>query len=368
MAAPEEEPSTLPPPPPSTAPLPHGGEHIALIGLGAIGISFLALHLTYTSARVTVYDPRPDLAEHIDSILPLYLPSSTAISDHLASKRLVICASLSDAVSPATIVQEQGPENLAFKQRTWSEVLAHISPTAHLWSSTSGIPASQQLAHLASDAPGDPGALSRDVVASAKQRLLIVHPFNPPHLMPLIELVPSPWTSASALSFAKAFFTAIPSIHRPITLHSEIPGFVANRLSFVLLREACHLVNRGVCSVEDLDEVMRASLGPRWAVGGVFQMYNFGGGRDGMAGFLRNIGQSIDAVWKDQGVGDVGMEVSEEDEDGWKAKVIRQARDAYGAPTAEGIRKRDRGLKEVVRLQEELEGGGARAGVDVRYS
>src|SRR5882757_6099222 len=122
--------STLPQPL-SADPFPYPSEHISLIGLGAIGISFLALHLTYTSATVSVFDPRPDLQEHIGNILPLYLPPGMSIPDLFSSQRLKICEDLAEAVSAATIVQEQGPENLGFKQKTWSEVLRYVSPTTH---------------------------------------------------------------------------------------------------------------------------------------------------------------------------------------------------------------------------------------------
>ncbi|KIW63920.1 hypothetical protein PV04_08884 [Phialophora macrospora] len=378
-----------------SAPLPHGDQHIALVGLGAIGISFLALHLTYTSATISVYDPRADLQDHVATILPLYLPrkpepegDSTAaaaadISSLVTSRRLRFCNSLADAVSHATIIQEQGPENLAFKQATWSEVLRHAGPTTHLWSSTSGIPASEQLAHLSTPTTSSSdisvSALSEATVLSARSRLLVVHPFNPPHLMPLLELVPSPSTAPAALAFADAYFRDISPIHRPITLRRETAGFVANRLSFVLFREACSLVARGVCSVEELDEVVRASLGPRWAVGGPFRMYNFGGGQRGMAGFLDNIGGAIRGVWEDvdRQTGSVTMEGPEgseapntdteqrvrveggdEDEKAarhWRDVVTKQTLQAYGVPGPEDVRARDRALSEVVGLQVRLE-------------
>ncbi|OAL40275.1 hypothetical protein AYO20_00011 [Fonsecaea nubica] len=354
---------------PSESAPPHGSEHIALIGVGAIGISFLALHLTYTAARVSVFDPRPDLKEHVAAILPLYLPSTSqssgspesrglSIEQLTASGRLRFCSTLRDAVQHATIVQEQGPEHLPFKQRTWSEVLRCVSPQTHLWSSTSGIPASQQLAHLTTTAPGngdDPtlgSDLPNETIASARSRLLIVHPFNPPHLMPLLELVPSPHTSPAATAFAKSYFGSLGSIHRPITIHKETPGFVANRLSFILFREACQLVASGVCTARDLDEIVRASLGPRWAVAGPFQMYNFGGGARGMRGFLDNIGEAIDAVWSDDAE---KVSMHDDDDSGWKDVVVEQTASAYGMPSAEDIRRRDRGLKAVVRVQEELE-------------
>ncbi|KAH0834329.1 hypothetical protein AYO21_04228 [Fonsecaea monophora] len=360
---------------PSESAPPHGSEHIALIGVGAIGISFLALHLTYTAARVSVFDPRPDLKEHVAAILPLYLPSTSqssgspessgiSVEQLTASGRLRFCSTLREAVQHATIVQEQGPEHLPFKQRTWSEVLRYVSAETHLWSSTSGIPASQQLAHLttSTSSQGDVGTtttaaasnsdLSDETIASARSRLLIVHPFNPPHLMPLLELVPSPHTSPAATGFAKTYFGSLGSIHRPITIHKETPGFVANRLSFILFREACQLVASGVCTARDLDEIVRASLGPRWAVAGPFQMYNFGGGARGMRGFLDNIGEAIDAVWSDDAE---KVSMRDDDNSGWKDVVVEQTATAYGMPSAEDIRRRDRGLKAVVGVQEELE-------------
>lgn len=341
--------------------LPHANEHIALIGLGAIGISFLALHLTYTSAVVSVYDPRPDLREHVAKILPLYLPESLSVDSLEKDGRLTFATTLADAVRDATVVQEQGPENLSFKQATWAQVVRHVAPSTHLWSSTSGIPASQQLEALSSsssDNSSSNAALTASQVQSAKERLLIVHPFNPPHLMPLIEIVPAPSTVAAETAFAQAYFSALSSIHRPITLQKEVAGFVGNRLAFVLFREACALVRDGVCSAEDLDEIVRASLGPRWAVAGPFKMYAFGGGARGMRGFLDNIGDSIHAVWSDVD-STPGLKMRsastgpQEDTEAWKDEIVRQTDTAYGVLGPEEIRHRDRGLTAVVRVQEE---------------
>lgn len=351
----EQDASALPPPSTASS-LPHANEHITLIGLGAIGISFLALHLTYSSATISVYDPRPDLKEHIEAVLPLYLTSSADISSLVASGRLVLCASLESACRSATIVQEQGPENLGFKQKTWAEVVRYVPPTCHLWSSTSGIPASKQLPDSQDErvvaAPQNDTVESPhqggSSALSPRQRLLVVHPFNPPHIMPLLELVPSPHTAPTELSFAKSYFTALRSGHRPITIHKESAGFVANRLSFILFREACHLVDEGVASAQEIDEIVRASLGPRWAVAGPFKMYGFGGGSKGMRGFLDNIGESIGEVWKDAGTMTM-------DDSAWKDKVVEQTTRAYGLPSAEDIRVRDRGLKAVIAVQEEQE-------------
>lgn len=152
---------------------------VALIGLGTIGLSFAAMHLKHTDADVRLFDVREDLKHHITSLLPVYLGSrdttgkNTSVQDLISSGRITLCSSIEDACSSATIVQEQGPENIAFKKATWARVTRCTSPTTHLWTSTSGIPASKQV---------------EDV--EDKSRLIVVHPFNPPHLTPLIEIVP----------------------------------------------------------------------------------------------------------------------------------------------------------------------------------
>ncbi|KAK5241318.1 hypothetical protein LTR40_013280, partial [Exophiala xenobiotica] len=115
---------------------------------------------------------------------------------------------------------------------------------------------------------------------------------------------------------------------------------------------ACHLVNQGVASVEEIDEIVRASLGPRWAVGGPFRMYGFGGGKRGMEGFLDNIGEAIDGVWKDAGT--ITMDQDATNAEAWQRKVIDQTDRAYGVLGPEEIRQRDKGLRAVVKVQEEL--------------
>lgn len=145
-------------------------ETIALIGLGTIGISFAALHLRYSNANLRLFDVRSDLKEHIESILPVYLDSTKKESNDknlsvkrlLSDGRIVVCSSIEEVVSNATIVQEQGPDSIDFKKSTWAEVIKHAPSYTHLWSSTSGIQASKQVEDL-----------------EDKTRVLVVHPFNP---------------------------------------------------------------------------------------------------------------------------------------------------------------------------------------------
>lgn len=320
---------------------------VTLIGAGTIGISFAALYLKHSQATISIYDPRPDLDDHVKSILPGYLDTTAkeySVDSLISNKRLRLCSSLEEACKGASIVQEQGPENLAFKTSVWKEVLDLVSPETHLWSSTSGIPASQQAAELAD---------------TGKHRLLVCHPFNPPHLMPLVELVGSPETKPEHIEYAKSFFDALGSGHRPVVIKKEVPGFVGNRLAWVLLREACHLVSEGVVSVEDLDTIVEASVGPRWAVTGPFKSYHYGGGTKGLGAFFQNLSGSIDTVWDDAGQEsfkgssfmpdtDSGDASDTRPEASWAERVVEQTNEAYGLPTTSDFAKRDQALRKLL--------------------
>ncbi|KAH8891797.1 hypothetical protein GQ53DRAFT_746285 [Thozetella sp. PMI_491] len=323
-----------------------GPPRMALIGLGSIGISFAALFLKFSKATVAVYDPRPDLEQHIRSILPVYLDSEDAalsVESLISASRLRIATSLEDACAGATIVQEQGPENLAFKASVWEKVAKVVGADTHLWSSTSGIPASKQVA---------------DLDDSIKSRLLVVHPFNPPHIMPLIEICPSPHTKAAEVEYVVAFFKALNSGHRPVALKKEVSGFVGNRLAFVLLREACQLVADGVVDIEGLDAIVEASVGPRWAVTGPFKSYNYGGGVGGLDAWFKNLSGSVQDVWDNPG--DVSFDGTRYDAKlkgtdvsgvpaSWTDDIVKQTQETYGTPTTDDFAKRDRALKAVLK-------------------
>ncbi|MCJ1275349.1 hypothetical protein MMC21_003151 [Puttea exsequens] len=296
---------------------------ITLIGAGTIGLSFAALHLEQASKRrdlrlhITIHDSRTDIEEHISTTLPKYLSctlipvakdggkkSFRAETDTGAHEcNITIDDDLSSAVSEADIVQEQGPENTPFKTALWPSIEQHCPPSALLWSSTSGIPASIQSANMKNPS-----------------RLVVVHPYNPPHIMPLLEIVPSPITSSETISRTLAFWEE--RGRKPIVLKKEVTGFVANRLAFALLREAIHLVDSGVASAMEIDRLMTSSMGPRWAVAGVFKSFHTGGGTGGLEGFFKNIGGTVQTCWDDNGEINVG--------EGWEATIFEQVKDAYG--------------------------------------
>ncbi|KAJ6109260.1 hypothetical protein N7486_001494 [Penicillium sp. IBT 16267x] len=333
--------------------------HIALLGGGTIGLSMAALHLRRPDTTVTIYDPRPDFEAQLRSTLPSFLdpptPNQTSeenIIDTLLSTRLTLAKTIQQAVQNATIIQEQSPEQTASKQALWQEVTRYTRPDAHLWSSSSGIAASAQSA-----------LCTPDVV----ERLLVAHPFNPPHVMPLVEIVPGPGTRSDRVEFVKGYFEEVPGpsssgqqqqqYYRPIVLHKEITGFVGNRLAFALLREACYLVGEGVVSVRDLDSLVMASLGPRWAGSGIFESYHAGGGEGGIGGFLEKLAPTLKDVWGR--LGEVDIVDGEQGVDAgtmmWREAVVRQAEEAYGpSTTAEERRKKEVMTKGVVEMQNRL--------------
>ena len=303
---------------------------ITLIGAGTIGLSFLALHLNYALAstsptlELTVHDSRPDIEEYILKTLPTYTNAEirrkaqvtgrydVTLSDirgRLGSVTLILDHNLETAVSRASIVQEQGPESATFKVALWPKVEQHCPPDALLWSSTSGISASIQSTNM-----------------REPSRLIIAHPWNPPHIMPLIEVVPSPHTNPTVISRTMDLWKSMGK--NPVLLKKETTGFVGNRLAFALLREAIHLVSEGVASVKDIDSVMQNSLGPRWAIAGPFKSYQAGGGEGGIEAFFKNIGGTIQACWDDAGKVNMGQE--------WEKDICIQTDEAYGTVDTKG--------------------------------
>ncbi|EMD66529.1 hypothetical protein COCSADRAFT_299170 [Bipolaris sorokiniana ND90Pr] len=295
---------------------------ITLIGAGTIGLSFAAYHLTHllSPSQLTIYDTRPDLEQHIDQNLSELFADTPAKA---AIDNIRVATSLADAVSEAHIIQESGPENLAFKRQLWAQVEQHAPEHCLLWSSTSGIPASAQAQDM-----------------KDKSRLLVVHPYNLPHVMPLLELVASPHTSEDVIKRTQQFWVDRGRV--PVHIKKETTGFVANRLAFALLREAVHLVNENVVSVEELDSIVESSMGPRWAVAGPFKSYHAGGGPAGLEGFFKNIGGTVQACWDDSGKPNVG--------DGWEEKIFKQAQEVYGQVD---VSERDRITRRVLEVLKE---------------
>jgi len=257
-----------------------------VVGGGVIGISWAALFLAH-GLHVTITDPEPGieplvragLAEVAPTLSALGLPTSD-LTDRTDALRFE--PDLALAVADADLVQENGPERADLKQQLWAQIEDAAPRDALFASSSSGIPATTIAAGM-----------------RQPERLLIGHPFNPPHLVPLVEIVPGERTSPEVVRQAVDFYQAMGK--QPQVLNKEIGGFVANRLQSALFREAVHLVAIGVVTEQELDDIVTSSIGMRWAVAGPFQTFHLGGGPGGLPDFLVHLGKQLEASWSGLG-------------------------------------------------------------------
>jgi ketoreductase RED1 len=297
---------------------------VAVIGAGLIGLSWAALFLV-NGLRVRVYDPRPDLEAAVRGALDAALPSLQQLGFTTAGveERLRIEPSVEAAARDACLVQESGPERIDFKRECFAQVEQVARPDALLLSSTSSLCATEIAKGMSKPA-----------------RMMVGHPFNPPHIMPLVEVVPGEMSAPEAVEDAVAFYRALGKA--PVVLHCEINGFVGNRLQAAVLRESIYLVQQGVVSVEELDRLVTNSLGLRWSVVGPFQGIHLGGGPGGIGHFLSHLGGVFEGLFQELGEAHIDPETI--------AELARQAEQAYGPmPNARMASERDRKQLDVLR-------------------
>ena len=255
---------------------------VAVVGTGVIGASWVA-HFLAQGLDVVATDPSPcaedrlraDVAAHWPILIELGLAEGASID------RLEFSEDTATAVADADFVQENGPERIDLKHALFATLDRATRPEVVLASSSSGLLPSA----IQAGCPEHP------------ERVVIGHPFNPPHLIPLVEVVPGSHTSEAAVDRAVAFYTAVGK--RPIRLHQEVPGHVANRLQAALWREAYSLVDRGIASVADIDTAISQGPGLRWAVLGPFVLQHLSGGPGGLAHNIEHLGPPMVAWWND---------------------------------------------------------------------
>ncbi len=294
------------------------GRHhnVCVVGAGIIGASWTALFLAH-GLNVVVNDPQPDIEASVRAALAKIAPTLKALGlPHEGLERnLRFEPDLGRAVAGADLVQENGPERPEWKQQLWARIEPAVPRHALLLSSSSARPATEQ------------GLQMKDA-----SRLLVGHPFNPPHLIPLVEVVPGERTDPAATADAVAFYEALGKV--PRVLKKEIQGFVANRLQRAIMREACYLVQEGVCTVDELDDVVTSSIGLRWAVNGPFSSFHMGGGPKGLESFFQHLGKNMAASFK------VVSRVELDEK--LQQPIIEQAAASLGrTPIAEMERRRD---------------------------
>ena len=221
-------------------------EKYCVIGTGEIGNSWIALFLAHERS-VIAWDPVDGWQDRLNAYLGGTTPALKRLGLAAAGQRrtLILADSMPDAVRDATFIQECVPEDLELKQKLFTDIEPHLKPEALLVSSTSSYIPSDMAAGLRNPA-----------------RLLVGHPFNPPHLLPAVEVVGSSATPKEAIERAAALYRSVG--RDAIVMDREVPGFIGNRLQFALTREAFAMVAAGEATFEQLDRIILGGPGPRW--------------------------------------------------------------------------------------------------------
>jgi 3-hydroxyacyl-CoA dehydrogenase len=241
---------------------------------------------------------------------------------------------LAQALAGTDLVQENGPERVDFKQKLYSQLDALLPPDVIIASSSSGIPMSQIQV----------GA------ASHPERCVIGHPFNPPHLVPLVEIVGGAKTAEETIRRADEFYTSIG--RQTIRINKELPGHVANRLQAALAREVYYLVAEGIVSAADVDRALSWGPGLRWGIMGNMMLNHLAGGSGGIEHTLEHLGGPMAAWWKTLGSPELTPEV--------KRKLIDSVHAEVGSRTIEELEaERDDLLIGLVELRTKASGMGA---------
>jgi len=287
---------------------------IAVIGTGVIGASWTALFLA-KGLDVVATDIAPDAEASLRRFVDMAWPAMKrlGLAPNASQSRLTFNADLVTAVKGADLVQENGPERIEFKRKLYGQLDEVLPPDVIIASSSSGLTMSE----------------IQTACSSHPERCLIGHPFNPPHLIPLVEIVGGAKTSEDTIQRASEFYTALGK--QTVRLHKEVPGHVANRLQAALAREVYHLVAEGVVSVADVDAALCWGPGLRWGIMGQVLLNHLGGGQGGIEHFFQQFTGPITAWWKVLGSPQLTSELQQKLVDGVRAEAGSRSIDGLAA-------------------------------------
>ncbi len=256
---------------------------VATLGAGVIGASWTALFLA-AGHRVAVYDPMEGAEAFVRDYVVKAWPGleRLGLTGRGNPDALEFHTDAASAVGGAVFVQESVPEQLALKHALYAEIEDALASGATVASSASGLTLTEMQAGWRNPA-----------------RFVLGHPFNPPHLIPLVEVMGNDRTEGSVVTAAEAFYKDVGKV--TIRVNREVPGHVANRLQAALWREAIHLVNEGVASVEDVDKAVWAGPGLRWAAMGPTMLFHLAAGEGGLESFCARYADSFNRWWDDLG-------------------------------------------------------------------
>jgi carnitine 3-dehydrogenase len=252
---------------------------VCCIGAGPIGAGWAACFLA-RGYKVTSYVHEPREEASLRSLIDTAWVSLEALglAEGAALSNLRCTCDLADAVAGAEFVQESAPEDMQLKQGLYEKLGNLVPGNVVIASSTSGLPMSEIQARC-----------------STPERTVVGHPFNPPYLLPLVEIVGGKDTDPAAVRWLADFYRIAGKA--PLVLSKEIPGFIATRLQEAIWREALHMISNDEATVEDIDFAIVNGPGPRWAMMGPCLIYHLGGGEGGMAYCLDQFGPSLKLPW-----------------------------------------------------------------------
>jgi len=311
---------------------------VAIIGTGVIGASWTALFLA-KGLEVVATDVAPNaeaaLKRFVDTAWPAL--KRLGLSPGATQSKLSFTPNLPTAVKGADLVQENGPERIDFKRKLYGQLDELLPADVIIASSSSGLTMSEIQA----------------ACGAHPERCVIGHPFNPPHVVPLVEIVGGVKTSEETIRRVDDFYTALGK--RTIRLHKEVPGHVANRLQSALSREVYHLVAEGVVSAADADTALSWGPGLRWGVMGSLLLNHLGGGRGGIEHFFEQFTGPMTAWWKVLGQPVLTPEVQK--------KLIDSVRAEVGSRSIEELAtERDEMLLGLIELRNKVEKASAGSG------
>jgi carnitine 3-dehydrogenase len=297
---------------------------VAVVGTGSIGASWVTLALTH-GLTVQASDPAPDAEGRLRANVAELLAELDGPTDAL--DRLHFHEEPAAAAGSADLVLEAGPERIALKQELFAALDRATPPDVVLASSSSGF-----------------GPSAFQDACRHPERVVVTHPFNPPHLVPLVEVVGGRRTSEEAVEAAMHAMTLLG--RRPVRVRAELPGHVVNRLQAALWREAYDLVRRGAISVADLDTAVASGPGLRWALLGPIATQHLSGGPGGLAHVLDHLGPPMVDWWADLGSPELTPELV--------ATLVDGVREELGGRERAVQAARDRGLREILATKERL--------------
>ena len=280
---------------------------VAVVGTGVIGASWAAYFLAQ-GLKVRATDPAPGACERLTEAVLRHWPTlvKSGLSEGASLDNLSFHDTLEAALAGVQFVQENGPERADLKLALFERMDAALEPEVIIASSSSGL-------------------LMSDVQAACRhpERVVLGHPFNPPHLIPLVEVIGGKRTSPETIQRTLDFYRAIGK--RPINPKKEVKGHIANRLQAALWREAFHLVSIGAASVSDIDDAIAYGPGLRWAVMGPFANLHLSGGEGGMRHLLEHLGGPIENWWDDLGTPALTPELKQQVIDGIDAELMNRS-------------------------------------------